>query len=167
MPDAVRGRVFTLLDLSWSAMRLLSLVLGGLIADVLGVRPLVWGSGSLLALTGVLGLVLLGRYDFRDCAADLGKTEGDGCFDRARGRASAQSGGHYPAATPPSRAEHTGDRAALVLERRQDDRIAENAWLTPPPLARGRRRSGFRPRRSDGRPRWRHRRWERARAVRE
>ena len=59
MPDAVRGRVFTLLDLSWSAMRLLSLVLGGLIADVLGVRPLVWGSGSLLALTGVLGLVLL------------------------------------------------------------------------------------------------------------
>jgi hypothetical protein len=100
---------------------------------VLGVRPLVWGSGSLLALTGVLGLVLLGRYDFRDCAADLGKTEGDGCFDRARGRASAQSGEHYPAATPPSREEHTGDRAALVLERRQDDRIAENAWLNPRP----------------------------------
>ena len=31
VPDQVRGRVFTLLDVSWNAMRLLSLALGGLL----------------------------------------------------------------------------------------------------------------------------------------
>ena len=65
VPGAVRGRVFTLLDVSWNAMRQLSLAVGGLIVDGLGVRPLFWGSGSLLALAGVLGLLLLRRYDFR------------------------------------------------------------------------------------------------------
>jgi hypothetical protein len=29
VPDAVRGRVFTLLDMNWNAMTLLSLVIGG------------------------------------------------------------------------------------------------------------------------------------------
>ena len=130
MPDAVRGRVFTLLDLSWSAMRLLSLVLGGLIADVLGVRPLVWGSGSLLALTGVLGLVLLGRYDFRDCAADLGKTEGDGCFDRARGRASAQSGEHYRAAqSTPATALPSCSSAVRTTASRKMPGSPPRPWL--------------------------------------
>ncbi len=65
IPDHVRGRVFTLLDVSWNAMRLLSLALGALVVDWLGVQPLFWISGALLTLAGVLGLVLLGRYDFR------------------------------------------------------------------------------------------------------
>jgi MFS family permease len=65
VPEGVRGRVFTLLDVSWNAMRLLSLVVGGLVVDTLGVRPLFWGGGALLALAGLLGLVLLGGYDFR------------------------------------------------------------------------------------------------------
>lgn len=65
VPDHVRGRVFTLLDVSWNAMRLLSLALGALVVDQLGIRSLFWGGGSLLALAGVLGLVLLGRYDFQ------------------------------------------------------------------------------------------------------
>lgn len=65
VPDAVRGRVFTLLDVTWSLMRLVSLALGGVLVDVLGIRPLYWLGGTLLALAGVLGLALLGRYDFR------------------------------------------------------------------------------------------------------
>jgi MFS family permease len=65
VPDGVRGRVFTLLDVSWNAMRLLSLAIGGLVVDTLGIGPLFWGGGTLLALAGVLGLVLLGSYDFR------------------------------------------------------------------------------------------------------
>jgi MFS family permease len=65
VPDAVRGRVFTLLDVSWNTMRLLSLVVGGLVVDTLGIQPLFWGGGTLLALAGGLGLVLLGSYDFR------------------------------------------------------------------------------------------------------
>lgn len=68
VPDRVRGRVFTLLDVSWNAMRLLSLALGALVVDWLGVQPLFWTGGILLALAGVLGLVLLGRYDFRQPA---------------------------------------------------------------------------------------------------
>ena len=65
IPDPVRGRVFTLLDVTWNAMRLLSLALGGVIVDALGVRPVYWAGGGLLVLAGLLGLALLGRYAFR------------------------------------------------------------------------------------------------------
>lgn len=65
VPDRVRGRVFTLLDVSWQAARLLSLGAGGLIVDWLGIRAVFWVGGSLLALSGLLGLLLLGRHDFR------------------------------------------------------------------------------------------------------
>jgi len=68
VPDAVRGRVFTLLDVTWNASRLLSLVAGGLVVEASGVRWLFWSGGSLLALAGVLGLVLLRRHDFRQPA---------------------------------------------------------------------------------------------------
>ncbi len=64
VPDAVRGRVFALLDVTWNAMRLLSLALGGLAADVLGIRALYWIGGGLLTLAGLLGLALLERQDF-------------------------------------------------------------------------------------------------------
>ena len=65
VPDAVRGRVFTLLDVTWSAMRLLSLALGGVIVDALGIEPLFWLGGTLLCAAGGLGLLLLGGYDLR------------------------------------------------------------------------------------------------------
>lgn len=66
VPDRVRGRVFTLLDASWNASRLLSLALGGLVVEAFGIRPLYWLGGALLALAGLLGLVLLGGHDLRD-----------------------------------------------------------------------------------------------------
>ena len=59
VPDAVRGRVFTLLDVTWSAMRLLSLALGGLFVDVVGIEPLFWTGGAVLGTAGILGLLLL------------------------------------------------------------------------------------------------------------
>jgi MFS family permease len=65
VPDDVRGRVFTLLDVTWSAMRLLSLALGGLLVDAVGVQLIFWIGGVLLAAAGGLGLVLLGGYDLR------------------------------------------------------------------------------------------------------
>ncbi len=65
VPEAVQGRVFTLLDVTWSAMQLLSLVLGGVFVDAVGIRPLFWVGGALLFAAGVLGLLLLGSYDFR------------------------------------------------------------------------------------------------------
>jgi len=33
--------------------------------DTIGIRPVFWIGGALLTLSGLLGLVLLGRYDFR------------------------------------------------------------------------------------------------------
>lgn len=65
IPVGVRGRVFTLLDVTWSAMRLLSLAAGGVLVDAVGIRPVFWAGGTLLALAGLLGLALLGRHDFR------------------------------------------------------------------------------------------------------
>ena len=65
VPDAMRGRVFTLLDVTWSAMRLVSLAVGGLIVDAVGVEPLFWAGGALLAIAGVLGLRLLGNFNLR------------------------------------------------------------------------------------------------------
>ncbi len=65
VPEGVRGRVFTLLDVTWSAMRLLSLAAGGALVDVVGIRAVFWAGGLLLALAGLLGLGLLGRHDFR------------------------------------------------------------------------------------------------------
>lgn len=64
IPDAIRGRVFTLLDVSWSAMRLLSLAIGALVVDRVGAQPLYWGGGTLLFAAGALGLTLLGRFRF-------------------------------------------------------------------------------------------------------
>lgn len=72
VPDAVRGRVFTLLDVSWSAMRLVSIGLGGRLVDAIGIRPLFWAGGMLLLLAGLLGLALLGRHDFRAAPAPAG-----------------------------------------------------------------------------------------------
>ena len=65
VPSDVRGRVFTLLDVTWNAMRLLSLAIGAVVVDAIGIQPLFWGGGALLALAGLLGLALLGSYDFR------------------------------------------------------------------------------------------------------
>jgi MFS family permease len=69
IPEAMRGRVFTLLDVSWSGMRLLSLGLGAIVVDRLGVEPLFWIGGVLLFLAGALGLALLGRMRFVEASA--------------------------------------------------------------------------------------------------
>jgi MFS family permease len=65
IPDRVRGRVFTLLDVTWAAMRLVSLALGGLVVDRVGISVVYIVGGSLLALAGVLGLALLGNLPLR------------------------------------------------------------------------------------------------------
>ena len=69
IPDRVRGRVFTLLDVTWAAMRLISLGLGGFLADRLGISAVYVGGGTLLALAGVLGLILLGRIPLAESSA--------------------------------------------------------------------------------------------------
>ena len=58
--------MFTLLDVSWSTFRLVSLGLGGLIVDRFGIEPLFWLGGSLLFAAGALGLILLGSVRFSE-----------------------------------------------------------------------------------------------------
>ncbi len=72
IPDRVRGRVFTLLDVTWAAMRLLSLGLGGLLADRVGIAAVYIVGGTLLALAGALGLALLGRLPLTRPVMDQG-----------------------------------------------------------------------------------------------
>lgn len=61
VPDAVRGRVYTLLNSSWNASRLVSLAAGGLVADQYGVQVVYLAAGALLIAAGGLGLITLGR----------------------------------------------------------------------------------------------------------
>lgn len=64
VPDRVRGRVFTLMDMTWSIMEILSIAMGGLLADALGIRSVYYFGGGLLIAAGLLGLAWLGRYRF-------------------------------------------------------------------------------------------------------
>src|SRR5215207_5756423 len=73
IPEHVRGRVFTLFDVTWSAARLLSLAVGAVLVDRIGIRPVYWIGGTLLTVTGIIGLALLGRYDFRRDGPDPGR----------------------------------------------------------------------------------------------
>jgi len=55
VPADLRGRVFSAFDLIWQSMRLASLLLGGYLADALGIRAVFYVGGTLLltaALTG-------------------------------------------------------------------------------------------------------------------
>ncbi len=65
VPEPVRGRVFTLLEVTWNLLRLVSLAGGGLLAEAVGVRVVYYLGGSLLVLAGLLGLALFRRVRFR------------------------------------------------------------------------------------------------------
>lgn len=65
VPEGVRGRVYTLMDLTWSLMQLVSLGAGGLLVDRVGIQVVYYTGGALLALAGLLGLALLGNYAFK------------------------------------------------------------------------------------------------------
>jgi len=59
VPDAVRGRVFTWLDVVWNVMKVISLGLGGYLAQRAGIEVVYYVGGSLLVLSGIVGLVTL------------------------------------------------------------------------------------------------------------
>ncbi len=55
VPDGLRGRVFSAFDLIWQSMRLVSLLLGGLLADTAGIRAVYYLGGILLAAAALAG----------------------------------------------------------------------------------------------------------------
>jgi Transmembrane secretion effector len=77
VPDRLRGRVFSAFDLIWQSMRLASLLLGGLLADLAGIRAVYSVGGALLAAAALAGLTLAGSAGNR--RHDQGQMEGGGC----------------------------------------------------------------------------------------
>ena len=58
--DRLRGRVFAFYDVVWQTGRLLSIGLGGVVADRVGITAVYWAGGAILLAAGSLGL-LAGR----------------------------------------------------------------------------------------------------------
>ena len=57
VPDRLRGRVFAFYDVVWQTARLVSIALGGILADQYGISTVYWTGGALLIAAGTLGLV--------------------------------------------------------------------------------------------------------------
>lgn len=64
IPEAMRGRVFTLLDMDWSIFTLISLAVGGVVVDRFGIEPVFWAGGTLLVIAGLMGLALFRHTRF-------------------------------------------------------------------------------------------------------
>lgn len=60
VPERLRGRVFSAFDLIWQAMRLASLILGGVLADALGIRTVFYIGGTLLVVAALAGITAAG-----------------------------------------------------------------------------------------------------------
>ena len=56
VPDRVRGRVFAVYDMVWQSSRLVSIGVGGVLADTVGVAAVYGFGGVLLLAAGALGL---------------------------------------------------------------------------------------------------------------
>jgi hypothetical protein len=56
----MRGRVFSAFDLIWQSMRLLSLILGGVLADAAGIQTVYYIGGGLLIAAALTGLAARG-----------------------------------------------------------------------------------------------------------
>ncbi len=61
VPAGLRGRVFSAFDLIWQSMRLASLLLGGVLADTLGIRAVYYTGGALLLAAALTGLLTTSR----------------------------------------------------------------------------------------------------------
>jgi sugar phosphate permease len=54
-PHAARGRIFATFDVLWQLGRLLSLLVGGMLATALGIQAIYYLGGALLILAAVIG----------------------------------------------------------------------------------------------------------------
>jgi MFS family permease len=70
VPDRLRGRVFAFYDVVWQSARLVSIGVGGVLADQVGITAVYLFGAALLALAGALGLARLRAPDLRVVAAD-------------------------------------------------------------------------------------------------
>jgi MFS family permease len=78
VPDRLRGRVFAFYDVVWQGARLVSIAMGGLLADVMGVRAVYVFGGLLLLAAGVLGLARLRHADLAGAGSSFARPGGSG-----------------------------------------------------------------------------------------
>lgn len=55
VPDRIRGRIFASYDVIWQTGRLISIGIGGVLADLLGISAVYYLGGALLLVAGALG----------------------------------------------------------------------------------------------------------------
>jgi MFS family permease len=58
VPASLRGRIFSAFDMIWHTMRLASLLLGGVLADAIGIRAVYYAGAALLAAAALSGLIM-------------------------------------------------------------------------------------------------------------
>ncbi len=73
--DRTRGRVFATMDILWQAGRLLSLGIGGLLADTLGVRSVYFLGGLLLVIAGAVGFTAARFMDHTGLGSGTGDVD--------------------------------------------------------------------------------------------
>ncbi|MGI8809158.1 MAG: MFS transporter [Acidimicrobiales bacterium] len=71
VPDRMRGRIFAFYDVVWQGARLISIAVGGVLADAMGVRAVYVFGGLLLLGAGALGLTRLRGPDLAGAASSL------------------------------------------------------------------------------------------------
>jgi len=59
VPERLRGRIFAFYDVVWQSARLMSIGIGGVLADAIGIRAVYVLGGLLLLAAGALGLARL------------------------------------------------------------------------------------------------------------
>jgi MFS family permease len=59
VPDAVQGRIFTWLDVVWNVMKIVSLGIVGWLAEQTSVEVVYYLGGTLLLISGLIGLITL------------------------------------------------------------------------------------------------------------
>ncbi len=65
VPEGMRGRVFTLMDVGWSTARLVSVALAGVLADHFGITVVYYVGGALLIVAGILGFTTV-RFNVQE-----------------------------------------------------------------------------------------------------
>lgn len=61
VPDRIRGRVFASYGLVWQSSRLASIVIGGVLADTIGIAAVYYFGGALLLVAGAAGIAVAGH----------------------------------------------------------------------------------------------------------
>jgi hypothetical protein len=135
-PEHARGRVFAPMDVLWQGGRLVSLAVGGLLADRYGIQVVYCLGGLLLIAAAAAGFLAGATW-----GGGPGRTTPGGPVHRAGGRSVRHCVGRLPADLrgwlPVRHCRHaqSAGRTGIRLPRRRCD-VRLGCWGTRPPWPR-------------------------------